>query len=113
MNILEDFIFHAGVELNPPPTEDELATVLGLYPIFIKNTTATLRNLHTLETERESIIKLTPIGQEFYSDRSVPESPEIKTIYAVSQPFNNNPSFKSSPIKNEEIDHLPNLEDYI
>ena len=87
--------------------------MLGLDPIFIKNTTATLRNLHTLEKETESIIKLTPVGQEFYSDRSVPESPETKTIYAVSQPFSNNPSLESSPIKNQEIDHLPNLTDYI
>ncbi len=113
LNILEDFIFRAGIELNPPPTEEELATVLGLDPIFIKNTTATLRNLHTLETETESIIRLTPVGQEFYSVRSVPESPETTTIYAVSQPFNNNPSFSSSPINNEEIDHLPNLTNFL
>ncbi len=113
LNILEDFIFRAGVEFNPPPTEDELAIVLGLDPIFIKNTTATLRNLHTLETEPESVIKLTSVGQEFYRARSIPEAPETKTIYAVSQPFNNNLSFKSSPIKNQEIDNLINLTDFI
>ena len=113
LNILEDFIFRASVELNPPPTEDELATVLGLDPIFIKNTTATLRNLHTLETERESVIKLTTVGQEFYRDRFVPEAPETKTIYAIAQPLSNNLSFKSSPIKNQEIDNLINLTDFI
>jgi hypothetical protein len=112
LNILEDFIFRAGIELNPPPTEDELATVLGLDSIFIKNTTATLRNLHTLEKEKKSI-KLTSVGQEFYRDRSVPKAPETKTIYAVSQPFNNNLIFKSYPIKNQEIDYLPNLTEYI
>jgi hypothetical protein len=112
LNILEDFIFRAGIELNPPPTEDELATVLGLDSIFIKNTTATLRNLHTLEKEKK-YIKLTSIGQEFYRDRSVPKAPETKTIYAISQPFNNNLIFKSSPIKNQEIDYLPNLTEYI
>jgi hypothetical protein len=112
LNILEDFIFRAGIELNPPPTEDELATVLGLDPIFIKNTTATLRNLHTLEKEKE-YIKLTTIGQEFYRDRSVPEAPETQTIYAISQPFNNKLSVESSPLKNQEIDHLPNLKDFI
>jgi hypothetical protein len=111
LNILEDFIFRAGVEFNPPPTEDELATVLGVDPIFIKNTTATLRNLHTLETETESVIKLTPVGQEFYRDRSVPEAPETQTIYAISQPFSK--IVKSSPIKTEEIEHLPNLKNYI
>jgi hypothetical protein len=112
LNILEDFIFRAGIELNPPPTEDELATVLGLDSIFIKNTTATLRNLHTLEKEKK-YIKLTSVGQEFYRDRSLPEAPETKTIYAISQPFNHNPIFKSSPIKNQEIDYLPNLTEYI
>lgn len=111
LNILEDFIFRAGIEFDPPPTEDELATVLGLDPIFIKNTTATLRNLHTLEADTESVIKLTPVGQEFYRDRSVPEAPEIKTIYAISQPFSK--IVESFPIKTEEIDHLPNLKDYV
>ena len=111
LNILEDFIFRAGVELNPPATEAELAVVLGLDPIFIKNTTATLRNLHTLETETESVIKLTPVGQEFYRDRSVPEDPETQTIYAISQPFGK--IAKSSPIKTEETEHLPNLKDYV
>jgi hypothetical protein len=113
LNILEDFIFRAGIELNPPPTEDELATVLGLDPIFIKNTTATLRNLHTLEKATESVIKLTPVGQEFYNKCSVPEFPETKIIYATTQPFNNNLSVESSPIENEEIDHLQDLTEYI
>lgn len=113
LNILEDFIFRAGVNLNPPPTEDELATVLGLDPIFIKNTTATLRNLHTLETEPESVVKLTSVGQEFYRDRSVPEAPKTQTIYAISEPLNNSLSFASSPIEDREIDHLPNLADYV
>ena len=44
-------------------------------------------------------------------DRSVPEAPEIKTIYAISQPFSK--IVESSPIENEEIDHLQNLIDFI
>ncbi|WP_052055970.1 phospholipase D-like domain-containing protein [Myxosarcina sp. GI1] len=113
LNILEDFIFRAGIEFDPLPTEDELATVLGLDPIFIKNTTATLRNLHTLETETKSVIKLTSVGQEFYRDRSVPEAPEPKTIYAISEPLNNSLSLKSSPIEEREINHLQDLTDYV
>lgn len=109
LNILEDFILRAGVESDPPATEDELATVLGLDPIFIKNTTATLRNLNTLE--KETVIKLTPVGQEFYRDRSIPEAPETKTIYAITQPFGK--VVKSSSIETESIDHLPNLKDYV
>lgn len=113
LNILEEFVFRAGVELNPPPTENELATVLGLDPIFIRNTTATLRNLNTLENENKSVIKLTPTGKEFYRDRSVPEASETRTIYAISQPFSNNLSFKSSPLENEAIDHLANIVDLV
>ena len=111
LNILEDFILRAGIEFDPPVTEDELAVVLGLDPIFIKNTTATLRNLHTLETEPESVVKLTPVGQEFYRDRSIPEAPESKTIYAIAQPFGK--VVKSSSIETESIDHLSNLKDYV
>lgn len=90
--------------------ENKKAVVLGLDPIFIKNTTATLRNLQTLETDTESAIKLTPVGQEFYRDRSVPEALETQTIYAIAQPFGK--IVKSSPIKSEKIDHLSNLKDY-
>ncbi|MBE9044779.1 hypothetical protein IQ255_10225 [Pleurocapsales cyanobacterium LEGE 10410] len=111
LNILEDFIFRAGVEFDPPATEEELATLLGLDLIFIKNTTATLRNLQTLETDTKSAIKLTPVGQEFYHDRSVPEALETQTIYAISQPFGK--IVKSSPIKSEKIDCFPDLKDYI
>lgn len=35
-NVLEEFVFRAGVDLKPLPTQDELATILGLDPIFIK-----------------------------------------------------------------------------
>lgn len=114
LNVLENFVFRAGVELNPPTTEEELADVLGLDSVFIKNTTATLRHLHTLEADTK-YIKLTSVGQEFYHNRSVPKSPETITIYSISQPFDDLPSLSDSQIenKNQQVDRLTNLTDLV
>ncbi len=64
-NVLEEFILRAGIELVPPPTADELATVLGLDPIFVRETTATLQRLQTLEPLPGTQIILTPQGRYF------------------------------------------------
>ena len=113
LNVLEEFILRAGVELAPPPTEDELATVLGLDPIFIKSTTANLRTLNILEVGTESVIKLTPIGRDFYTNRSLPQSLKTKEIYAIYDPLSDHPVFVSSPLKNEEVDNLPDFADFV
>ena len=111
-NVIEEFILRAGIELEPPPTVDELATVLGLDPVFVQNTTRTLRSLQTLAWTTNGSIALTPQGRQFYEQGSVPQPPQTKEIYAITDPLNSNLFFLPSPLEATNID-LPELENFI
>ncbi|MBW4574156.1 MAG: hypothetical protein KME08_02605 [Aphanothece sp. CMT-3BRIN-NPC111] len=112
-NVLEEFILRAGIELEPPPTEDELATVLGLDPVFVESTTANLRALQTLEVVPEGSIKLTTTGREFYEKGSIPQPPKTKDIYAISDQLMGNLIFQASRESTTGIDSLPDLADFV
>ena len=109
LNVLEDFILKAGSEFDPLPNETELAEVLGLDLVFVANTTATLRHLKILSPEAKPVIELTSMGREFYQHHSLPDVPETKIGYAISQPFSDTCELRSSAIKPELIKHLPDL----
>jgi hypothetical protein len=109
-NVLEEFIIRAGIEFNPPPTEDELASVLGLDPIFIRSTTANLRALQTLSAT--SPITVTPEGRSFYEKGSVPQPPYSVQIYAISDTLNQKLTFQSEPLNDISLNQ-PDLANFI
>jgi hypothetical protein len=112
-NILEEFILRAGMEIELiPPTENELAQALGLDPVFVQNTAMTLRSLETLAWTPDSQIILTPQGRQFYLEGSVPQPPQTKQIYAISDPLQGNLFFLSSALEEVQIE-LPIFEDFI
>ncbi|MEH2084804.1 MAG: hypothetical protein V7K89_33985 [Nostoc sp.] len=109
-NVLEEFIIRAALEFQPPPTEDELASVLGLDSVFIKTTTTTLRSLQTLSPT--SPLTVTPEGRSFYEKGSVPQPPYPIQIYAITDPLSNKITFQSESL-NETVINLPDLADFI
>ena len=109
-NVLEEFIIRAAIEFQPPPTEDELASVLGLDSIFIKTTTTTLRSLQTLSLT--SPLTVTLEGRSFYEKGSVPQPPYPIQINAVTDPLSNKITFQSESL-NETVINLPDLADFI
>lgn len=109
-NVLEEFVLRAGIELNPPPTEDELAAVLGLDSVFVQNTTANLRALQTLEIA--STIAVTPQGRQFYQQGAVPQPPIKIQIYAVADPLVGHLTFQSDSL-NEILVNQPDLANFI
>ncbi|WP_193196722.1 hypothetical protein [Nostoc sp. MG11] len=109
-NVLEEFIIRAGIELDPPPTEDELASILGLDPVFVRSTTATLQTLQTLSLT--SPITVTPEGRLFYEKGSVPQPPYSVQIYAISDPLTGKLTFQSEAL-NEELVKLPDLTNFV
>ncbi|QLE44153.1 hypothetical protein FD723_29415 [Nostoc sp. C052] len=109
-NVLEEFIIRAAIELQPPPTEDELASVLGLDSVFIKTTTATLRSLQTLSAT--SPLTVTPEGRSFYEKGSVPQPPYPTQINAITDPLSDKITFQSESL-NETVIKLPDLADFI
>ena len=113
LNILEEFILRASIEFNPPPTEVELAQILKLDPIFIQNTTNTLQSLQTLTiTPSDSRISITSEGKEFYTKGSLPQPPENKIIYAITNPLSEEINWQLSGL-NSKSPELPNLADFI
>ncbi|MEH2206088.1 MAG: hypothetical protein V7K53_18755 [Nostoc sp.] len=109
-NVLEEFIIRAAIEFQPPPTEDELASVLGLDSVFIKTTTTTLRSLQTLSPT--SPLTVTPEGRSFYEKGSVPQPPYPIQIYAIADPLSDKITFQSESL-NETVINLPDLADFI
>ncbi|MEH2114683.1 hypothetical protein [Nostoc sp.] len=109
-NVLEEFIIRAAIEFQPPPTEDELASVLGLDSVFIKTTTATLRSLQTLSAT--SPLTVTPEGRSFYEKGSVPQPPYPIQINAITDPLSDKITFQSESL-NETVIKLSDLADFI
>ncbi|MEH2449746.1 MAG: hypothetical protein V7K18_29340 [Nostoc sp.] len=109
-NVLEEFIIRAAIEFQPPPTENELASVLGLDSIFIQTTTATLRSLQTLSAT--SPITVTPEGRSFYEKGSVPQPPYPVQLNAITDPLSDKITFQSESL-NETVINLPDLADFI
>ncbi|WP_217359370.1 hypothetical protein [Anabaena sp. UHCC 0204] len=81
-NVLEEFIIRAGMEFNPPPTANELASILGLDSVFVKSTIANLQSLQTLTDTPQ--ITVTAEGSLFYAQGSVPKPPYSVQIYAIT-----------------------------
>ncbi|MDB9303615.1 hypothetical protein PN488_04360 [Nodularia spumigena CS-591/12] len=109
-NVLEEFIIRAGIEFTPPPTEDELASILGLDSIFVRSTTANLQALQTLSAT--SPITVTDEGRTFYSQGSVPQLPYPIQIYAVSDALDGKLTFHAEPLNDAPL-NLPDLADFI
>ncbi|MEH2120199.1 hypothetical protein [Nostoc sp.] len=109
-NVLEEFIIRAAIEFKPPPTENELASVLGLDSVFIQTTTATLRLLQTLSAT--SPITVTPEGRLFYEKGSVPQPPYPVQLNAITDPLSDKITFQSESL-NETVINLPDLADFI
>jgi hypothetical protein len=81
-NVLEEFIIRAGMEFNPPPTANDLASILGLDSVFVKSTIANLQSLQTLADTPQ--ITVTAEGSLFYAQGSVPKPPYSIQIYAIT-----------------------------
>ncbi len=111
-NVLEEFVLRASVELAPPPTQEELAIALGLDPVFIRSTAATLQTLQILKISPDSLLVITPEGRKFYEKGSVPQEPKQQIIYALDDPLQENLVFRFSPLESARPD-LPDLEDGI
>lgn len=109
-NVLEEFIIRAGIEFTPPPTEDELASILGLDPIFVRSTTANLQSLQTLSAT--SPITVTEEGRSFYAQGSVPQPAYPIQIYAVSDALDGKLIFYDEPFNDPPL-NLPDLAELI
>lgn len=111
-NVLEEFILRAAIEFSPPPTKGELASVLGLDPVFVQRITTNLQDLQILEIAADNLIAISPQGREFYARGSVPKPPQTKEIFKIADPLNGNLVYQFSPLEQTRL-NLPNLDDFV
>ncbi|BAY13046.1 hypothetical protein [Calothrix sp. NIES-2098] len=105
-NVLEEFIIRAGIEFDPPPTANELASILGLDKVFVQSTIATLQKLQTLAPK--SPITVTEQGRLFYEKGSVPQPPYTVQIHGITDSLGETVTFQAEPL-NEVVINLPSL----
>ncbi|MBK1986606.1 hypothetical protein A0J48_003465 [Sphaerospermopsis aphanizomenoides BCCUSP55] len=110
-NVLEEFIIRAGIEFNPPPTADELASVLGLDSVFVKSTISNLQTLQTLVVK--SPITVTEEGRLFYERGTVPQPPYTIQIYATSDSLDGKIYFQSESLNDNASSNLPDLATFV
>lgn len=114
-NVIEEFIFRAGVDLNPPATEDDLADIFGLAPVFINSTAASLRKIKTLEVVADSTIQITDLGREYYRQQQLPDSEGSRTvkIYTLFDPLINRLKLQNECLTSAKVDKLVNLANFV
>ncbi len=100
-NVLEEFIIRAGIEFEPPPTGDELASILGLDPIFVQSTIKNLQALQTLVAK--SPITVTSEGRTFYEKGTVLQPPYSVKIYAIAEPLEEKIIFQSQSLSEIKV----------
>ncbi|MBD2207251.1 hypothetical protein H6G33_33700 [Calothrix sp. FACHB-1219] len=105
-NVLEEFIIRAGIEFEPAPTAQELASLLGLDQIFVQSTIKNLQKLQTLAPK--SSITVTEQGRLFYDKGAVPQPPYAVQIYAIADSLGETVTFQAEPL-NEVVINLPSL----
>ncbi|WP_086767176.1 hypothetical protein [Nostoc sp. 106C] len=105
-NVLEEFIIRAGIEFEPSPTANELASILGLDTVFVQSTIATLQKLQTLA--QKSFITVTEQGRLFYEKGSVPQPPYTVQIHAITDSLGETVTFQGEPL-NEVVINLLSL----
>ncbi len=113
LNVLEEFILRAGTEIEPAPTQHELADILGLDHIFINSTVNDLTALDILEANSSQTIRLTALGHELFKAKSIPQQPKKYDLFMQFDPLTGDPVFSSSSTTELISDQLPNLADYV
>jgi hypothetical protein len=104
VDIFEEFVLHSALSLTPPPIEAEIAEMLGIDPMFVRDTTKTLQAYNNLVIGSESAIIVKPVTQELFIDKKCilkPKSPQ--QIYAIEDSLTGDFGFTTTPEKNASL----------
>ena len=116
VDIFEEFVLRSALDIIPSPTENEIAEMLGIDPIFVRNTTETLQAYNNLVLSSELTIMLKPATKELFIDKTCIFKPKFtQQIYAIDDPLTGTFCFSIIPFKNapaalNKLDDLTNLQ---
>lgn len=104
VDIFEEFVLHSALDLTPPPTEAEIAEMLGIDPMFVRDTTKTLHAYNNLVINPESAIIVKPVTQELFIEKKCILQPKsTQHIYAIEDSLTGDFYFTKSPAKNAPV----------
>ncbi len=103
-DIFEEFVLQSALDLTPPPIEAEIAEMLGIDPMFVRDTTKTLHAYNNLVISSESALILKPLTQELFIDKKCILQPKsTQNIYAIEDPLTGDFGFTITPVKNAPV----------
>ncbi|TAD96618.1 MAG: hypothetical protein EAZ78_09860 [Oscillatoriales cyanobacterium] len=104
VDIFEEFVLHSALTLNPPPIEAEIAEMLGIDPMFVRDTTKTLQTYNNLVIGSESGIIVKPLTQELFIEKKCILKPKsTQNIYAIEDFLTGDFDFTTTPVKNAPV----------
>lgn len=105
-DIFEEFVLQSALDLTPPPIEAEIAEMLGIDPMFVRDTTKTL-HLHAynnLVISSESALIVKPLTQELFINKEYILQPKsTQNIYAIEDSLIGDFGFTTTPLKNAPV----------
>jgi hypothetical protein len=103
-DIFEEFVLHSALTLTPPPIEAEIAEMLGIDPMFVRDTTKTLQAYNNLVIGSESGIMVKPLTQELFIEKKCILKPKsTQHIYAIEDSLTGDFDFTTTPVKNAPV----------
>lgn len=104
VDIFEEFVLHSALTLTPPPIEAEIAEMLGIDPMFVRDTTKTLQAYNNLVIGSESGIIVKPLTQELFIEKKcILKAKSTQNIYAIEDFLTGDFDFKTTPVKNAPV----------
>lgn len=104
VDIFEEFVLHSALTLTPPPIEAEIAEMLGIDPMFVRDTTKTLQAYNNLVIGSESGIIVKPLTQELYIEKKCILQPKsTQHIYAIEDSLTGDFALTTTPVKNAPV----------
>jgi hypothetical protein len=104
VDIFEEFVLHSALTLTPPPIEAEIAKMLGIDPMFVRDTTKTLQAYNNLVMGSESAIIVKPLTQELFIEKKCILQPKsTQNIYAIEDFLTGDFDFTTTPVKNAPV----------
>lgn len=104
VDIFEEFVLHSALTLTPPPIEAEIAKMLGIDPMFVRDTTKTLQAYNNLVMGSESAIIVKPLTQELFIEKKCILQPKsTQNIYAIEDLLTGDCDFTTTPVKNAPV----------
>jgi DNA-binding beta-propeller fold protein YncE len=103
LRLLEEFVLRAAHELDPVPSLTELAAVLALDPLFVRDTAHALAGVGALDLAAGPAPKLTEAGKLMYERGLAPEQPREINVYEVLDPVLGARCYSTAPPVSEEL----------